>query len=174
MPADPQLNGPSGVTLDEKFLKPLGLSRDDAWLCDLVPHSCMNDPQKEAIARAYFPLATRYGLPVPTIPSVPIVLADEARRVAITNELLESQAEVLILLGDQPIREYLRFIDPRWARLSDFGPYGQLHKTLIGGKTMQVLPLVHPRQAGQLGRSSATWFQCHAAWTQNAAHGLLA
>lgn len=43
--ADEQLNGPSGRALDECILKPLGLSRATVWLCDLVPHSCMNGKQ---------------------------------------------------------------------------------------------------------------------------------
>src|SRR5687767_9922054 len=39
LPADAQFNGPSGIALDEHILRPLGLERSDAWLCDLVPHS---------------------------------------------------------------------------------------------------------------------------------------
>ena len=35
--ADRRMNGPSGIALDEGILAPLGVSRDDAWLCDLVP-----------------------------------------------------------------------------------------------------------------------------------------
>ena len=42
VPDDGKLNGPSGVTLDDRYLKPLGLTRSDVWLCDLVPHSCQN------------------------------------------------------------------------------------------------------------------------------------
>src|SRR4051794_26082632 len=39
-PADQRFNGPSGRTLDEQILAPLGLGREQAWLCDLVPLSC--------------------------------------------------------------------------------------------------------------------------------------
>ena len=35
--ADGSLNGPSGRTLDEMFLRPLGLDRSECWLCDLIP-----------------------------------------------------------------------------------------------------------------------------------------
>ena len=42
VPAPCSLNGPSGRSVDNDFLAPLGLVRKDAWLCDLVPHSCMN------------------------------------------------------------------------------------------------------------------------------------
>ncbi len=50
VPAGANLNGPSGRALDESILSPLGLSRADAWLCDLVPHSCMNPGQKPPFA----------------------------------------------------------------------------------------------------------------------------
>ena len=49
IPAAKNLNGPSGNALDDLFLSPLGITRDDAWLCDLVPHSCLNQKQKKAI-----------------------------------------------------------------------------------------------------------------------------
>ena len=48
-PAQAKLNGPSGQALDKYFLEPLGISRADTWLCDLVPHSCMNSNQKKAL-----------------------------------------------------------------------------------------------------------------------------
>ena len=34
--AGDHLNGPSGRTLDCEYLKPLGVTRADAWLCDLI------------------------------------------------------------------------------------------------------------------------------------------
>ena len=36
------LNGPSGVALDSMFLEPLGITRQDAWLSDLLPESRCN------------------------------------------------------------------------------------------------------------------------------------
>lgn len=52
-PAENRFNGPSGRSLDEHFLEPLGLTRAGAWLCDLVPYSCMNKDQTNAIGRHY-------------------------------------------------------------------------------------------------------------------------
>ena len=173
VPADPRLNGPSGIALDEKFLQPLSLTRDQAWLCDLVPHSCANASQAEAIQRAYLPLTAKHGLPIPSIPPVPDELADAPRRAAILEELRESQASVLVLLGDQPIRWFLRFFDSRWSKLSDFGAYGRLHATKIDGRDVQVLPLAHPRQASRLGFSSAHWFEEHDGWIKTGACNLL-
>ena len=135
LPANPQFNGPSGIALDELILEPLGIKRTDAWLCDLVPHSCVNLSQKKAIERAYSPITKRYGLPEHSVPPVPSNLTDEERRKEIFEELIESESKVLILLGDQPIKWFLRYHDNRWKKLSDFGQdskqYGKLWPTKI-------------------------------------------
>jgi hypothetical protein len=164
VPAAPELNGPSGIALDELFLNPLGFSRNDAWLCDLVPHSCVNPSQQRAIERAYLPLVDALGLPKPTIPPVPKVLADDQRRQEIVEEIIESDARLLVLLGDQPIRWFLRYFDARWSRLGDFSPYGQRQPTNIRGRDIDVLALAHPRQVAKLGRSSEHWYQAHQQW----------
>ncbi len=177
MPAAARFNGPSGLALDALFLHPLGLRRADAWLCDLLPYSRMNPSQKKAIERAYLPLVDQYQLPSPTIRPVPRILADDQRREEILNELENSQANTLILLGDEPIRWFLKHFDSKWKRLSDFGDttdtYGQLHPCEIGSRTINVLPLVHPRQAAQLGRSTEKWFILHNYWKTQVAEGLL-
>ena len=175
--AGQQFNGPSGKALDEFFLRPLGLARADAWLCDLIPHSCVNPSQHKAIAREYLPVTQRYRLPAPTVPTVPKKLADEARRDAILGEIRESGANVLVLLGDRPIKWFLSHFDSRWRQLSDFGcdveSYGRLHTVRISGKDMEVLPLTHPRQVAKLGQSSASWYRLHQFWTSACAHRLL-
>ena len=168
LPADRLFNGPSGIALDELFLKPLGVRREEAWLCDLVPHSCVNSKQRKAIRRAYVPLVAQYALPIPTVPPVPACLADEGRRRAILDELQTSQADILILLGDQPIKWFLHCFDQRWQKLSDFGcehtSYGQAHRVKLDGRELSVLPLAHPRQVARLGGSSARWYELHDAW----------
>ncbi len=176
LPAASNLNGPSGIALDELFLHPIGLGRDDAWLCDLVPHSCLNPSQKAAIEREYQPLAEQYALPPVTLPPVPRQLADDPRRREIVEELEASGASTLMLLGDEPVRWFLKAFDSRWSVLSDFGQdnpsYGQLWDTEINGRTYRVLPLVHPRQAAKLGTHSARWHALHQHWMANTAHTL--
>ena len=173
IPANRQLNGPSGMALDDLILDPLGLDRNKVWLCDLVPHSCVNQNQLNAINRAYLPVAQKYGLAKHTVPPVPKLLADETRRKAILDEIIESEASVLILLGDDPIKCFLSYFDSRWKKLSDFGndsqSYGLLHNTVINGKEIKVLPLAHLRQIARLGASSAHWYSLHETWlTQSA------
>ncbi len=176
-PADDKFNGPSGRSLDRDFIDPLGITRQDAWLCDLVPYSCVNPSQKKALERAYSPHVKPYGLPVPSVPEVPKRFADEARQREIMDEIRQSEAEALLLLGDQPLRWFVSAYDKKWRRLSDFGrthsDYGRLHDAVLDGVSIRLLPLAHPRQAAGLGRSSDEWRDLHADWIRNTAGSLL-
>jgi uracil-DNA glycosylase len=176
IPAKQEFNGPSGLALDNLILNPLGLDRQKVWLCDLVPHSCVNPSQSKAIERAYLPVASKFGLSIPSVPPVPVSLTDDNRRKEILDEIMESQAKVLVVLGDKPIQWFLSFYDKRWKKLADFGrdsqSYGRLHKLNLGGKDMEVLPLAHPRQIAKLGRSSAVWFDSHKAWIAKSASNI--
>jgi uracil-DNA glycosylase len=177
VPAQQKFNGPSGVALDDLIIRPLGLTRTDVWLCDLVPYSCANLSQAKALKRAYLPIAQQYALPTPTVSPVPTVFADEKRREAIVSEIQESNASVLILLGDKPIQWFLSHYDQRWHSLTDFGrdrqTYGRLHPVQIDGRRIEVLPLAHPRQIAKLGRSSAVWYDLHQFWIESCASNSL-
>jgi hypothetical protein len=168
LPAEKKFNGPSGLALDQLVLHPLGLDRPDVWLCDLVPHSCVNPKQQAAIERAYEPNIEKFGLPKSTVPTLPAQLTDANRRKAILDEVLESEASVLVLLGDLPIKWFLTAFDKRWKKLVDFGAendsYGKLHEIELAGKSIQLLPLCHPRQSARLGASSEGWYQLHTQW----------
>jgi hypothetical protein len=173
LPARQDFNGPSGIALDNLILNPMGLDRQDAWLCDLVPHSCVNQPQCRALEREYNPLLGQYNLPIPSVPRLPNPLSNEVRLHSILKEIIESKANTLILLGDLPIRWFLSYFDNRWKKLSDFGlekgSYGHLHDTRLGNLDIKVLAVAHPRQIAKLGRSSKFWYDTHAAWVENVA-----
>jgi uracil-DNA glycosylase len=157
--AGQNLNGPSGRALDKHILEPLGLTRKDAWLCDLVPHSCMNPGQEAALKRE--------GLPVPDWPRVPECLADAARRSEIMTELTTSEAQILITLGDLPLFWFARHLGSK-PRLSNYGAdishYGQAHTLSLPDRTITLIPLAHPRQIARLGAHSAHWASLHASW----------
>lgn len=170
LPAAKNLNGPSGNALDDLFLTPLGITRDDAWLCDLVPYSCCNQKQKKAIRREYVPLMKDHNLPEVTLPPVPKKLADHSRQQEILAEIEQATPETIVLLGDQPIRWFLKHHDDRWDALSNFGKtadeYGRYHAAKINGQDYQILPLVHPRQAAKLGAHSEKWSALHEEWVE--------
>jgi hypothetical protein len=165
------LNGPSGVWLDSHYLRPLGLTRVNAWLCDLLPESRQNDAQAHAVRRHYEPLRERLGLPRVSIPPVPRQFACGQRTDQIVDEFLSSGATTLVTLGDKPLEEFvgrLRLLDK--TSISAFGrteaEYGRLHPFTLQGRRLELLPLVHPRQAARLGPHDPGLSALHAAWVR--------
>ena len=106
-PAESKFNGPTAKALDEHILAPLGFTRNDAWLCDLLPETRLNRSQLKAIEKKYTPEAELYGLNEVTIPKRPTSFCDQSRCVEIVSELEESKANLLVLLGDIPILQFL-------------------------------------------------------------------
>lgn len=148
----------------------MDFTRNDAWLCDLLPETRLNDNQAEAIKREYEPIRERYGLNPVTIPEVPTKFCDENRCKEILAELEESKAELLILLGDYPIKQFFNSVaDKKYTDLQayvDKVGYGTKSKAIINGKEIEVLPLAHPRQIGGLGNHSGKWYQTHSDWVK--------
>lgn len=167
-PAGMQLNGPSAKVLDENILAPLGYTRAEAWLCDCLPETRINSSQAKVIKERYNPLIEKYGLNPVTIPNRPAAFCDKKRSEEITTELLESQAGLLILLGDIPIAQYLKKVaDVPYSTLGEYVDlygYGKTTEVIICGKTVKVLPLAHPRQIGALGAHSEKWHKAHHNW----------
>lgn len=167
-PAGRNLNGPSAKVLDENILGPLGFTRDDAWLCDCLPETRLNPNQVKVIKERYDPLIPIYNLNPVTIPKRPNVFCDDERAAEITEELLESQAKLLVLLGDIPINQFLkRMVDIPYSTLSEYCDlygYGTRTEVEIRGRKIEVLPLTHPRQIGALGSHSEKWNRLHKAW----------
>lgn len=167
-PAGRQLNGPSAKVLEENILAPLGFTRSDAWLCDCLPETRINPSQAKAIREKYDPLASQYGLNPVTVPARPAAFCSEERSREITEELLRSEAELLVLLGDIPIAQYLKkAADVPYSTLGEYVEmygYGNPSAVTVGGKHLQVLPLAHPRQIGALGLHSEKWNAMHRAW----------
>lgn len=167
-PAGRQLNGPSAKVLDEHILAPLGYSRQDAWLCDCLPETRLNPSQVKVIEERYNPLIEQYGLNEVTIPKRPTAFCNGSRAEEITAELMESEAGLLVLLGDIPIAQYLkRVADVPYSTLQEYCDlygYGNRTPVSIQGKTIDVLPLAHPRQVGALGAHSERWHNAHQEW----------
>ena len=172
VPPGSAMNGPSGVALDELYLKPLGLTRQNAWLCDLLPQSRMNQGQKQAVRTRYNPVAQVLDLPAATIPPVPNRFATETRVKEILEEFNSSGADTLITLGDVPLKEFvapLRLCDK--TSIASFGnqagQYGQRHRFSLRGRSFYLLPLVHPRQAARLGAHNPSLADAHERWVVN-------
>ena len=167
-PAGRQLNGPSAKVLEENILAPLGYTRADAWLCDCLPETRLNPSQLKVIRERYNPLIEQYHLNQVTIPTRPSAFCDRKRSEEITQELMESEADLLVLLGDIPIAQYLnRVADVPYSTLGEYVDlygYGNATEVQISGRKLKVLPLAHPRQIGALGAHSEKWNLMHREW----------
>ena len=170
-PAGSHFNGPSAKVLDEHVLAPLGFSRKDAWLCDLLPETRLNPSQVRVIQKEYEPKAKKYGLNEVTIPRRPTSFCDKSRCNEIVSELEESKAELLVLLGDIPVLQFLNQVtEVKYKNLQEYVElygYGIRSQIAINGKEYQVLPLAHPRQIGKLGTHSEKWYKLHRIWENN-------
>ncbi len=170
-PAGSHLNGPSAKVLDEHILGTLGYTRKDAWLCDLLPETRLNSGQVKVITERYNPLIKQYGLNEVTIPERPNVFCDAQRCQEILSELKESQANLLVLLGDLPIVQFLNAVaNVPYHSLQEYVDlygYGTATDAVIDGRTIKVLPLAHPRQIGALGSHSEKWNKLHQEWESN-------
>lgn len=122
------------------------------------------------IHEKYNPLIEQYGLNPVTIPNRPAIFCDEKRSAEITEELMQSEAQLLVLLGDIPIAQYLKKVaDISYSTLGEYVElygYGNATETFINGKAIKVLPLAHPRQIGALGAHSEKWHLAHKAWEE--------
>ncbi len=169
-PAESHLNGPSAKVLDDHILAPLGFTRNEAWLCDCLPETRLNPNQVKVINERYNPLIKEYGLNEVTIPKRPSTFCNKKRAYEIANELMQSQAELLVLLGDIPIKQFLRRVcDVPYKSLQEYVDlygYGNPTDATICGKNIKVLPLTHPRQIGALGSHSEKWHKAHSEWEQ--------
>ena len=167
-PAADHYNGPSGRSLDQHYLEPLGLSRDDAWLCDLVPYSRMNSRQADAISRCYAPRVKQLGLPAVDWPRRPLKWTDAARRDAIAAELRESAAELVVTLGNEPLKWFAAEVLGAPATLAecatDAQTYGAVHHVDFESRSIGLLPLLHPRQVAGLGHHSTCCKLLHETW----------
>lgn len=167
-PAGSHLNGPSAKVLDNHILKPLGFNRKDAWLCDLLPETRLNAGQKKVIEKKYEPLVEEYGLNHVTIPARPTNFCNEKRCKEILAEIWLSEADMLVLLGDIPIKQFLNKVaDVKYQSLQDYVDiygYGNSSEVIIDNKKYTVLPLAHPRQIGALGSHSEKWNLAHQEW----------
>lgn len=167
-PAGRHLNGPSAKVLNENILAPLGYTGADAWLCDCLPETRLNPSQARVIKKKYNPLMEQYGLNPVSIPNRPSAFCKEKRATEITEELMQSEANLLVLLGDIPIKQYLNKVaDVPYSTLDEYVNlygYGNASKIVLNSKSIKVLPLAHPRQIGALGAHSKKWHLAHRAW----------
>ena len=174
-PAAAVYNGPSGRVLDERILKPLRLDRSQAWLCNLLPEARLNPGQFKRITEDYNPLIKKFKLNEVTVPKRPNTYCNEARCNEITEEIRMSGARKIILLGDIPIKQYLkRVAEIDFKDLKEYTEkydYGTPYSTVICDMNVEITPITHPRNIGRLGKSVEWCNKKHIAWENKLKRG---
>ena len=105
------------------------------------------------------------------LPKRPVVFCDDKRARAIAEELILSEAELLVLLGDIPLGQFLKKVAAvPYRSLEEYSEtygYGNRTKAVIRGKEIEVLPLAHPRQIGVFGVYNEKWHLAHLEWEKS-------
>ena len=169
--ASDEYNGVIGRTLDTLFLEPLGYTRNDAWLCNLIREPRMDESQRLVIDKRYKPVVEKFELPPATVPDFDKTETNPlGRRNDILEELEKSAADTIIVLGELPLSWFFKFYDERFSKLSDFGEtnetYGKSHEITINNKVYNVVPLAHPRQVSPSTISTSKWKALHLSWAE--------
>lgn len=152
-------NGPSGIALDRSYLGPMGFMRRDCWITDLQNVYLANAGQIAVINGPYARMM-HVGLPAASLPERKGTLASlpEERMQELRSEFEESESELVITLGNEPIKVLKLGASLRQE------DYGTRRSVRLFDRQVDHLPLVHPRQSGGLGSHSASWRTVHARW----------
>lgn len=163
--AGERFNGPSGNALENDYLIPIGLNRNQCWLCDLVPYSMMNHSQLKAIMRN-IDLLNTLNISLPTLMEANAENRDisDQRRQEILAEIKLSQAEYLITLGNEPITNFVSKFCTEINELDRGKSYGYPIEINLEGIKLKLIRLVHPRQAARLGLHDNEWSETHQKW----------
>lgn len=161
VPADKAFNGPSGLALDRLFVRPLGLSRANTWITDLHDLYYLSEGNEAALVKHYAPLVKKGLVPGMNLPGRPASVAPSKAGIErLRKEFELAAAPFVITLGNEPIPHVFGKESKRLA----LKEYGKVFDAEVFGRRVKGLKLCHPRQAGQLGRSSRAWFEAHRDW----------
>lgn len=141
------VNGFMGKSLDKYFLNPLKIKREQVWICNLIPHHVLNKNERKSIKK-YNNIQGELNLPKASIPTKKDRwnFITKKRFREIIEELFQSRADVIITLGQQPLKWFLKEFDNNVDQLLNIKDYGVLTEVQIESINIKLLPLFHPKQ----------------------------
>ncbi len=148
-------NGSSGRHLDRQYLTPLGATRDDVWITDVVNRHFVSTGGAAAIASRYGLAADALGLPPARLPARPpaeglIALAVSKHLDRLVGDLAEAEPDHVLTLGNEALTVFWALgVRPRSneARVPTLSAavYGRrIPVVLPGGHECVLHPLAHP------------------------------
>jgi uracil-DNA glycosylase len=163
-------NGPSGTWVEQHVLRPLRVDRAGACISDCLDTARLNASQGARIEDTYTPVAEELGLPRCTVPQVPagepgIVREARAGHLSrLRTEIETCRPDLVVTLGNAALRVLAELVDDAWSgpRHLDQNGYGEPIAARVGGRSLEVLPLVHPRS----GERTPPWPEIHRRWVE--------
>jgi uracil-DNA glycosylase len=160
------LNGPSGRDLENRWLRPLGWSRTQAFITDCLPTARASRGVATRLADRYRPFAEVHGAPAANLgphPSEDEIVAEaldsEATRIA--QQLRAAGPDLVITLGNAAARVLagLAGLPERSAVLRP-ETYGEERHIEVDGHRLRWQALVHPA-------TPRVWAERHTAWARD-------
>jgi hypothetical protein len=162
-----ELNGSSGTWLTNNVLTPLRLSRGQTWITDCLD---VYHESKGAAERLDAPqmraLLAELKIQDRNLPSHPnedrIVQGAQLDR--LRTELAECRPRHVVTLGNAALRVFGSLIEgpPPILSLSSDSSYGkEFVVRLLGGSSIELLPLAHPGAPAPYQAAHATWLESH-------------
>lgn len=141
------VNGKIGKAFDKYYLHPLKLKRDQIWICNLIPYFVLNKNERKSV-RNYNDIHHEFNLPKADIPSKKERwhYLTKKRFREIIEEIFLSRAELIITLGQQPLKWFLQEYNRGIGNLLNVQDYGHVTKIQIESVKLNFIPLFHPRQ----------------------------
>lgn len=165
-------NGSSGLSVVKTALKPLTIDAKTVWFTDALPWYFLKQESDQAKAQAlYNKVAAELGHQPSDLPARPPIaqLVEEAvstRRDALRAELLESEAPLVITLGEEARLVAAGIADavdgpPANELALDASDYGRAGSLTIDGNAIAWRALKHP------GQHHRDWVNKHDTWANN-------
>jgi hypothetical protein len=141
------VNGIMGKAFDKYYLHPLKLTRDQIWICNLIPYIVLNKNERKSV-RKYNNIHHEFNLPKAEIPAKKERwnYLTKKRFREIIEEIFLSRAEFIITLGQQPLKWFLQEYNSGVEKLLNVKDYGSFTKIQIESIKLNFIPLFHPRQ----------------------------
>lgn len=147
--ANAKFNGPSGQTVAEKILTPVGITNDTVWITDVLDTYRASVGVAGRIVDTYTPWATSSRVAASKLPPHPSeneIVTEGLRdhRERLLRELGTARPEVVITLGNAALRVLRELVGDDGPKKLALEGYGAERSIRLAGGAARWFPLAHP------------------------------
>jgi uracil-DNA glycosylase len=159
------LNGSSGRDIADLWLRPLGFTRQEAFITDCLPVARASDGVAKRLADRYAPVVAAFGAPATDLgphPSENAIVTEAPGEHAdrLIAQVIAADPEVLVTLGNAAARVLAGVGgEPGRQAVLRADSYGQERQVILGGRAFRWQALVHPA-------TPLAWAERHRAWAE--------